>query len=279
MPWGHSALHGPIFSLSSHSHPFTSFSNDRKHEASWFMMNAYLTMWSVLPNTWIGLYYWKTLYHEASLLVYGTGATVLKGHSESTSSRLIKCLLKLILVYTAPSLIKFSLMICRSQCRHMAWLNYWLGVCAYADPRHWSLDHFPLPHELWGGQDAVGGGAAGRRKPTPHASLICKHWHRIVSDILFVRRSRAHHRCRPPLSCFVSDPWGFSYTSTMEAPDHVPAGRGSWLLDPRHWSLDWFWWTTKRFPGIAEEIHPMDRFQQNRWSFTLWCDNAPWITR
>uniref|UniRef100_A0A453MYH2 Uncharacterized protein n=1 Tax=Aegilops tauschii subsp. strangulata TaxID=200361 RepID=A0A453MYH2_AEGTS len=44
MPWGHSALHGPIFSLSSHSHPFTSFSNDRKHEASWFMVIAYLTM-------------------------------------------------------------------------------------------------------------------------------------------------------------------------------------------------------------------------------------------
>ncbi|VAI53787.1 unnamed protein product [Triticum turgidum subsp. durum] len=66
----------------------------------------------------------------------------------------------------------------------------------------------------------------------PRASLVCKRWLLLVSDIRFFRRFRRRHRCSPPLpGCFVPDRGGVSYTPTMDSPDRVPAERFSLQLD------------------------------------------------
>uniref|UniRef100_A0A453MYK4 Uncharacterized protein n=2 Tax=Aegilops tauschii subsp. strangulata TaxID=200361 RepID=A0A453MYK4_AEGTS len=66
----------------------------------------------------------------------------------------------------------------------------------------------------------------------PRASLVCKRWLLLVSDIRFFRRFRRRHRCSPPLlGCFVPDRGGVSYTPTMDSPDRIPAGRFSLQLD------------------------------------------------
>ncbi|KAM3296590.1 hypothetical protein ACQJBY_038767 [Aegilops geniculata] len=66
----------------------------------------------------------------------------------------------------------------------------------------------------------------------PRASLVCKRWRLLVSDPGFIRRFREHHRHSPPLlGYFIHDSQGISYEPTMDAPDRVPAGRLSLLLD------------------------------------------------
>ncbi|KAF7088141.1 hypothetical protein CFC21_091283 [Triticum aestivum] len=76
------------------------------------------------------------------------------------------------------------------------------------------------------------------------ASLVCKRWRLLVSDVRFFRRFREHHRHSPPLlGCFVEGDRCVSYTPTMDPPDRVPAERlslqldetcHSWVLGSRH---------------------------------------------
>ncbi|KAF7082657.1 hypothetical protein CFC21_086514 [Triticum aestivum] len=65
----------------------------------------------------------------------------------------------------------------------------------------------------------------------PRASLVCKRWRLLVSDILFFRRFREHHRHSPPLlGCFVEGDRCVSYTPTMDSPDRIPGERLSLQL-------------------------------------------------
>ncbi|PUZ69005.1 hypothetical protein GQ55_2G074000 [Panicum hallii var. hallii] len=75
----------------------------------------------------------------------------------------------------------------------------------------------------------------------PRASLVCKRWHRIITDRNFVGRFRAHHGTPPVLGYF--RPSG-RFFNTQEPPNRVPTSRfslrrwrrrGSWsMIGSRH---------------------------------------------
>ncbi|RLN07016.1 hypothetical protein C2845_PM11G18990 [Panicum miliaceum] len=68
----------------------------------------------------------------------------------------------------------------------------------------------------------------------PRASLVCKRWHRLVSDPAFVRSFRARHRRNAPLLGFFTEGESrLSFTSTMERPDRLPRGHFSLELEGR----------------------------------------------
>ncbi|CAO2189802.1 unnamed protein product [Urochloa humidicola] len=68
----------------------------------------------------------------------------------------------------------------------------------------------------------------------PRASLVSKHWYRIVSDPGFCRRFRAHHHKAPPLLGFFFEDFDDEleidlhvFTPTLDAPDRIPPARFS----------------------------------------------------
>ncbi|GJM90757.1 hypothetical protein PR202_ga07067 [Eleusine coracana subsp. coracana] len=64
------------------------------------------------------------------------------------------------------------------------------------------------------------------------ASLVCKRWRRLVSDRVFLRRFRAHHRRNAPLlGFFTRTSRGPSFTPTLDAPNRLPRWRFSLKLD------------------------------------------------
>ncbi|WVZ57542.1 hypothetical protein U9M48_007914 [Paspalum notatum var. saurae] len=66
----------------------------------------------------------------------------------------------------------------------------------------------------------------------PRASLVCKRWHRVVSDPGFLRSFRAHHR-KPPVLGFFSHSKALNvhrdieFTSVLDPPDRIPGARAS----------------------------------------------------
>ncbi|CAL4932731.1 unnamed protein product [Urochloa decumbens] len=69
----------------------------------------------------------------------------------------------------------------------------------------------------------------------PRASLVCKRWHRLVSDPGFLRRFRAHHRPPPVLGFFTSLEGEF--VPTLDPPNRIPAARLTLPPHPAHVSL------------------------------------------
>ncbi|KAM0828424.1 hypothetical protein ACQ4PT_067566 [Festuca glaucescens] len=66
----------------------------------------------------------------------------------------------------------------------------------------------------------------------PRASVVCKRWHRVVTDPHFICRFRRHHRRNPPLLGFFNTDRGrISFQPIMEAPNRVPPGRFSLQID------------------------------------------------
>ncbi|XP_039786813.1 uncharacterized protein LOC120652924 [Panicum virgatum] len=66
----------------------------------------------------------------------------------------------------------------------------------------------------------------------PRASLVCKHWRRLVTNPAFLRRFRARHRRGAPLLGFFAEGLrGHLFTSTLEPPNRVPRGCFSLQLD------------------------------------------------
>ncbi|CAM0947674.1 unnamed protein product [Alopecurus aequalis] len=61
----------------------------------------------------------------------------------------------------------------------------------------------------------------------PRASLVCKRWRRLLSDVAFHARFRIHHRSSPPLLGFFKS-YSCSFQPILVAPDRVP---------PEHFSL------------------------------------------
>ncbi|PAN20003.1 hypothetical protein PAHAL_3G312800 [Panicum hallii] len=61
----------------------------------------------------------------------------------------------------------------------------------------------------------------------PRASLVCKHWRRLVSDPGFLRRFRDHHRTPPLLGYFFSGSGGPVFTPTLAPPNCIPPERFS----------------------------------------------------
>ncbi|KAK8448401.1 hypothetical protein SEVIR_7G000500v4 [Setaria viridis] len=61
----------------------------------------------------------------------------------------------------------------------------------------------------------------------PRASLVCKHWRRLLSDPRFLRRFRAFHRRNPPLlGIFNTAFYGLlQFTPTLDPPDRIPSAR------------------------------------------------------
>ncbi|XP_051228994.1 uncharacterized protein [Lolium perenne] len=65
----------------------------------------------------------------------------------------------------------------------------------------------------------------------PRASVVCKCWHRLVTDPHFICRFRRHHLRNPPLLGFFNTDRGrISFQPIMEAPNRVPSGRFSLQL-------------------------------------------------
>ncbi|OEL20858.1 hypothetical protein BAE44_0018123 [Dichanthelium oligosanthes] len=60
------------------------------------------------------------------------------------------------------------------------------------------------------------------------ASLVCKRWCRVISNPLFLREFRAHHR-KPPLLGFFSRNFlgSVEFTPALDPPDQIPASRFS----------------------------------------------------
>ncbi|GJN19478.1 hypothetical protein PR202_gb06758 [Eleusine coracana subsp. coracana] len=67
----------------------------------------------------------------------------------------------------------------------------------------------------------------------PHVSLVCKRWRRLVSDRVFLRRFRAHHRRNAPrLGFFTHESSGKpTFNPTMDPPDRLPCERFSLELE------------------------------------------------
>ncbi|KAK1614166.1 hypothetical protein QYE76_019688 [Lolium multiflorum] len=66
----------------------------------------------------------------------------------------------------------------------------------------------------------------------PRASVVCKRWHRVVTDPHFICRFRRHHRRKPPLLGFFNTDRGrISFQPIMEAPNRVPPERFSLQVD------------------------------------------------
>ncbi|CAN6283680.1 unnamed protein product [Urochloa humidicola] len=63
----------------------------------------------------------------------------------------------------------------------------------------------------------------------PRVSLVCKRWHRLVTDPSFLRRFIAHHRHTPPLLGFFQPSTG-SFFPALNPPDRIPAARFSMPL-------------------------------------------------
>ncbi|XP_039838713.1 uncharacterized protein LOC120698963 isoform X1 [Panicum virgatum] len=61
----------------------------------------------------------------------------------------------------------------------------------------------------------------------PRASLVCKHWRRLVSDPGFLRRLREHHQTPPLLGYFFSDSGGPVFTPALAPPNCIPPERFS----------------------------------------------------
>ncbi|KAL6650350.1 hypothetical protein ACP70R_009275 [Stipagrostis hirtigluma subsp. patula] len=72
----------------------------------------------------------------------------------------------------------------------------------------------------------------------PRASLVCKHWRRLLSDPRFLRRFRALNHQNPTLLGFFDDIDGPYFTPTLDPPDRIPSARLS-LPHPRaeRWSF------------------------------------------
>jgi hypothetical protein len=66
----------------------------------------------------------------------------------------------------------------------------------------------------------------------PRASLVCKHWRRLVSDAGFLRRFCQHHRTPPLLGYFFNDHHGPVFTPTLAPPDAIPHARFSLPQQP-----------------------------------------------
>lgn len=72
----------------------------------------------------------------------------------------------------------------------------------------------------------------------PRASLVCKHWRRLVSDRRFLRRFRAHQHRKPPLLVlFFERRTGVAFVPTLDPPDRIPAER---FFLPHSHDEDWF---------------------------------------
>ncbi|GJM90760.1 hypothetical protein PR202_ga07070 [Eleusine coracana subsp. coracana] len=67
----------------------------------------------------------------------------------------------------------------------------------------------------------------------PHVSLVCKRWRRLVSDHVFLRRFRDHHRRNAPcLGFFTHELSGKpTFNPTMDPPDRLPCERFSLELE------------------------------------------------
>ncbi|CAN6234262.1 unnamed protein product [Urochloa humidicola] len=60
------------------------------------------------------------------------------------------------------------------------------------------------------------------------ASLVCKHWRRLLADPYFLRRLRAHHCREISLLGFFADEFGFlCFTPLLEPPNRIPFERPS----------------------------------------------------
>ncbi|XBI42951.1 hypothetical protein VPH35_107786 [Triticum aestivum] len=60
----------------------------------------------------------------------------------------------------------------------------------------------------------------------PRASLVCTHWHRVLSDPKFPHRFRKHHQKPPLLGFFSVVPLGSrTFTPILDRPDRIPATR------------------------------------------------------
>ncbi|CAN6360391.1 unnamed protein product [Urochloa humidicola] len=71
----------------------------------------------------------------------------------------------------------------------------------------------------------------------PRASLVCKRWHRLVSDTQFLRRFRAHHRKPPLLGIFSlnfdkDDRPIHVFSPTLAAPNRIPPARFTFPHQP-----------------------------------------------
>ncbi|XBH60539.1 hypothetical protein VPH35_115125 [Triticum aestivum] len=67
----------------------------------------------------------------------------------------------------------------------------------------------------------------------PRASLVCKRWLLLVSDIRFFRRFRRRHRCSPPLlGCFVPDRGGLDHSCYSKL---LGCRHGLLLIAPDPW--------------------------------------------
>ncbi|XBI82628.1 hypothetical protein VPH35_091273 [Triticum aestivum] len=65
------------------------------------------------------------------------------------------------------------------------------------------------------------------------ASVVCKRWHRLVSDPGFLGRFRAHHGKPPVLGFFCANAYtGYYFSPTLDPPDRIPAAQFS--LPQRH---------------------------------------------
>ncbi|CAM0879215.1 unnamed protein product [Alopecurus aequalis] len=56
-------------------------------------------------------------------------------------------------------------------------------------------------------------------------SAVCKRWLEIVTDSMFQRQYRAHHREPPLLGAFVCSDEQMVFTPVLDPPDHIPAQR------------------------------------------------------
>ena len=66
----------------------------------------------------------------------------------------------------------------------------------------------------------------------PRASLVCKHWRRLVTNPAFLRRFRTRHRRAAPLLGFFTEGLrGLLFTPTLEPPNRVPRGCFTLQLD------------------------------------------------
>ncbi|KAK1614176.1 hypothetical protein QYE76_019693 [Lolium multiflorum] len=66
----------------------------------------------------------------------------------------------------------------------------------------------------------------------PRASVVCKRWHRLITDPHFICRFRRHHRRNPPLLGFFNTDRGrISFQPIMEAPNRFLPERFSLQLD------------------------------------------------
>ncbi|KAF8720000.1 hypothetical protein HU200_024770 [Digitaria exilis] len=61
----------------------------------------------------------------------------------------------------------------------------------------------------------------------PRASLVCRRWRHLLSDPVFLRRFRAHHRTPPLLGFFADEDGDIEFVPTLRRPDRIPAARFS----------------------------------------------------